>query len=160
MGSGRYLDDPLTFTRNPPSSPITVSNHLDSFLGESTSRSGSFESESISDADFGPEKLVGTVHFYERHVFLCYKKPSVWPARIEASEFDRLPRLLSSVVLARKSDMKKEVICIIVPLMLNPRIRSPFDVNPRIRVISNGLRSDHFCNLIHWFVILTWGDLK
>ncbi|CAA7062646.1 unnamed protein product [Microthlaspi erraticum] len=112
MGSGRYLDDPLTFTRNPPSSssPITVSNHLDSFLGESTSRSGSFESESISDADFGPEILAGSVQFYERHVFLCYKKPSVWPARIEASEFDRLPRLLSSVVSARKSSMKKETL--------------------------------------------------
>ncbi|KAG2299483.1 hypothetical protein Bca4012_011050 [Brassica carinata] len=109
------MDDPLaTFNRNPPSSsssPITVSNHLDSFLGESTSRSGSFESESISEeADFGPEKLAGTVEFYERHVFLCYKKPSFWPARIEASEFDRLPRLLSSVVSARKSDMKKETL--------------------------------------------------
>ncbi|KAL1188406.1 hypothetical protein V5N11_027465 [Cardamine amara subsp. amara] len=108
MGSGRYLDDPLTLSRNPPSSssPITVS----SFLGESISRSVSFESESISDADFGLDKLVGTVQFYERHVFLCYKKPSVWPARIEASEFDRLPRLLSSVVSARKSHMKKETL--------------------------------------------------
>lgn len=114
MGSGRrYMDDPLAFNRNPlpsSSSPITVSNPLDSFLGESTSRSGSFESESISEeGDFGAEKLAGTVEFYERHVFLCYKKPSFWPARIEASEFDRLPRLLSSVVSARKSDMKKEV---------------------------------------------------
>ncbi|CAH8392199.1 unnamed protein product [Eruca vesicaria subsp. sativa] len=114
MGSGRrYIDDPLIFTRNPPpsSSPITVSNPLDSFLGESTSRSGSFESESISEeTDFGPEKLAGTVEFYERHVFLCYKSPSFWPARIEASEFDRLPRLLSSVVSSRKSDMKKETL--------------------------------------------------
>uniref|UniRef100_M4CF87 Uncharacterized protein n=2 Tax=Brassica campestris TaxID=3711 RepID=M4CF87_BRACM len=100
-------DDPLASS----SSPITVSNPLDSFLGESTSRSGSFESESISEeADFGPEKLAGTVEFYERHVFLCYKKPSFWPARIEASEFDRLPRLLSSVVSARKCDMKKETL--------------------------------------------------
>ncbi|CAN7066997.1 unnamed protein product [Brassica rapa subsp. trilocularis] len=111
MGSGRrrYMDDdPLASS----SSPITVSNPLDSFLGESTSRSGSFESESISEAeaDFGPEKLAGTVEFYERHVFLCYKKPSFWPARIEASEFDRLPRLLSSVVSARKCDMKKETL--------------------------------------------------
>ncbi|KAH0859644.1 hypothetical protein HID58_087905 [Brassica napus] len=115
MGSGRrYMDDPLAFNRNPPpssSSPISVSNPLDGFLGESTSRSGSFESESISEeGDFGAEKLAGTVEFYERHVFLCYKKPSFWPARIEASEFDRLPRLLSSVVSARKSDMKKEVL--------------------------------------------------
>ncbi|CAG7910127.1 unnamed protein product [Brassica rapa] len=111
MGSGRrrYMDDdPLASS----SFPITVSNPLDSFLGESTSRSGSFESESISEAeaDFGPEKLAGTVEFYERHVFLCYKKPSFWPARIEASEFDRLPRLLSSVVSARKCDMKKETL--------------------------------------------------
>ncbi|CAF1762655.1 unnamed protein product [Brassica oleracea var. botrytis] len=115
MGSGRrYMDDPLAFNRNPPpssSSPISVSNPLDGFLGESTSRSGSFESESISEeGDFGAEKLAGTVEFYERHVFLCYKKPSFWPARIEASEFDRLPRLLSSVVSARKSDMKKETL--------------------------------------------------
>lgn len=120
MGSGRYLDDPLTITRNPASSssPITES----SSLGESISRSGSFESESlrggdgesVSDADFGLEKLAGTVQFYERHVFLCYKKPSVWPARIEASEFDRLPRLLSSVLSARKTSMKKEVICFLL----------------------------------------------
>lgn len=123
MGSGRYLDDPLTFTRNPPSSssPITES----SFLGESISRSGSFESESLrggdgdsfSDADFSLEKLAGTVQFYERHVFLCYKKPSVWPARIEASEFDRLPRLLSSVISARKSSMTKEVSLFLSPFL-------------------------------------------
>lgn len=114
-------DDPLASS----SSPITVSNPLDSFLGESTSRSGSFESESISEAeaDFGPEKLAGTVEFYERHVFLCYKKPSFWPARIEASEFDRLPRLLSSVVSARKCDMKKEV------NFLSPFERAPLNVN-------------------------------
>ncbi|KAH0854196.1 hypothetical protein HID58_090133 [Brassica napus] len=92
---------------------ISVSNPLDGFLGESTSRSGSFESESISEeGDFGAEKLAGTVEFYERHVFLCYKKPSFWPARIEASEFDRLPRLLSSVVSARKSACEG---CCVVP---------------------------------------------
>ncbi|CAN8230403.1 unnamed protein product [Cochlearia groenlandica] len=121
MGSGR--DDPLTFTSNPStaSSPVTVSDYLDSFHGEPTSRSGSFQSESllggesISDVDFGfsrsdfrSEQLVGTVQFYERHVFLCYKKPSVWPARIEAAEFDRLPRLLSVAVSSRKGSMNKE----------------------------------------------------
>ncbi|CAA7025350.1 unnamed protein product [Microthlaspi erraticum] len=124
MGSGRDRDDPLSFTSNPStaSSPVTVSDYLDNFLGEPTSRSGSFQSESllgggesISDADFGfarpdfrSEQLAGTVQFYERHVFLCYKKPSVWPARIEAAEFDRLPRLLSAAVSARKGSMKKE----------------------------------------------------
>ncbi|XP_010438724.1 PREDICTED: uncharacterized protein LOC104722281 isoform X2 [Camelina sativa] len=126
MGSGRDRDDPLSFTSNQStaSSPVTVSDYLDTFLGEPTSRSGSFQSdsllgggggESINDADFGfarpdfrSEQLAGTVQFYERHVFLCYKKPSVWPARIEAAEFDRLPRLLSAAVSARKGSMKKE----------------------------------------------------
>ncbi|KAL0873230.1 hypothetical protein Bca101_022935 [Brassica carinata] len=128
MGSGRDRDDPLSFTSNPSSasSPVTVSDYLDNFLGEPTSRSGSFQSESLlgggggdsgNDADFGfgrpdfrSEQLAGTVQFYERHVFLCYKKPSVWPARIEAAEFDRLPRLLSAAVSARKGSMKKEVL--------------------------------------------------
>ncbi|XP_065862707.1 uncharacterized protein [Euphorbia lathyris] len=130
MASNR--DDPLSYTNNPSSSssPITVSDHLDnSFLtGDPSgshlgSASNSFqndagflnESASSSDVEFGfsrPEfrqsSLVGTVEFYERHVFLCYKNPSVWPPRIEAAEFDRLPRLLSAALLARKGDMKKE----------------------------------------------------
>ena len=42
-------------------------------------------------------------------MFLCYKNPQVWPPRIEAAEFDRLPRLLSAAVMSRKGDMKKEV---------------------------------------------------
>ncbi|KAF3527861.1 hypothetical protein DY000_02038477 [Brassica cretica] len=127
MASGRDRDDPLSFTSNPSSasSPVTVSDYLDNF-GEPTSRSGSFQSESLlgggggdssNDADYGfarpdfrSEQLAGTVQFYERHVFLCYKKPSVWPARIEAAEFDRLPRLLSAAVSARKGSMKKEVL--------------------------------------------------
>ncbi|XP_012071049.1 uncharacterized protein LOC105633115 isoform X2 [Jatropha curcas] len=130
MSSNR--EDPLPYTNNPSSSssPITVSDHLDttfltadpsgSHLG---SASNSFqndagflnESASSSDVEFGfsrPEfrqsPLAGTVQFYERHVFLCYKHPSVWPPRIEAAEFDRLPRLLSAAVMARKSYMKKE----------------------------------------------------
>jgi len=152
MGSGRYLDDPLTFTRNPPSSssPITES----SFLAESISRSGSFESGSLrggdgdcfSDVDFALDKLAGTVQFYERHVFLCYKKPSVWPARIEASEFDRLPRLLSSVISARKSSMKKEVI-----LFWGTKFKVP-----EFTVVLSSLRSENLCSFgLHGFVILT-----
>lgn len=41
-------------------------------------------------------------------MFLCYKNPQVWPPRIEAAEFDRLPRLLSAAVMSRKADMTKE----------------------------------------------------
>ncbi|GLT36745.1 hypothetical protein SLA2020_111050 [Shorea laevis] len=128
MASNR--DDPLTFSSNPSSSssPITVSDPLDSYLQDPGSHigsaSGSYQNEGLlgdsgsasnNDPEFGfsrPEfrqkPLSGTVQFYERHLFLCYKNPSVWPPRIEAAEFDRLPRLLSAAVSARKSDMKKE----------------------------------------------------
>lgn len=47
--------------------------------------------------------------FYQRHVFLCYKNPAVWPPRIEAAEFDRLPRLLHAAIIARKPNINKEV---------------------------------------------------
>lgn len=125
----RDRDDPLSYA-NPSSSssPITVSDPLDSFLTDPNSHigsaSGSFQNEGLladsngcsSDAEFGfsrPEfrtsQLAGTVEYYERHVFLCYKNPYNWPSRIEAAEFDRLPRLLSAAMMARKGDMKKEV---------------------------------------------------
>ncbi|KAH7546950.1 hypothetical protein FEM48_Zijuj01G0255400 [Ziziphus jujuba var. spinosa] len=124
----RDRDDPLSYA-NPSSSssPITVSDPLDSFLTDPNSHigsaSGSFQNEGLladsngcsSDAEFGfsrPEfrtsQLAGTVEYYERHVFLCYKNPYNWPSRIEAAEFDRLPRLLSAAMMARKGDMKKE----------------------------------------------------
>nr|ACU21376.1 unknown [Glycine max] len=46
--------------------------------------------------------------FCRRHVFLCYKNPAVWPPRIEAAEFDCLPRLLHAAINARKPHTKKE----------------------------------------------------
>lgn len=118
-------DEPLTFTNPLSSSPIDG----DSFLLDNSqigSASGSFQNEGFlgaadggssgSDAEFGfsrPEfrqsPLVGTVDYYQRHVFLCYKTPKVWPPRIEAAEFDRLPRLLSAALAARKCDMKRQV---------------------------------------------------
>ncbi|BFG33560.1 hypothetical protein CerSpe_198340 [Prunus speciosa] len=125
MASARDRDDSLTFT-NPStsSSPIIISDPFDSFLSDPNSHigsaSGSFQNEGLladtsSDAEFGfsrPEfrtsQLAGTVEFYQRHVFLCYKNPQVWPPRIEAAEFDRLPRLLYAAVMARRGDMKKE----------------------------------------------------
>ncbi|XP_068310920.1 uncharacterized protein [Pyrus communis] len=128
MGSARDRDDSLAFT-NPStsSSPIVISDALESFLSDPNSHigsaSGSFQNEglladtsgSCSDAELGfsrsefrTSQLAGTVEFYQRHVFLCYKNPQVWPPRIEAAEFDRLPRLLYSAVMARRADMKKE----------------------------------------------------
>ena len=127
MASNRDREEALTFTN--PSSPITVSESLDSYLTDPNSligsASGSFQNEgllsggadtTVSDAEFGfsrldfrTSRLAGSVEFYQRHVFLCYKNPKVWPPRIEASEFDRVPRLLSAAVMAKKADMNKEV---------------------------------------------------
>ncbi|XP_027330962.1 uncharacterized protein LOC113846663 isoform X2 [Abrus precatorius] len=125
MGSNREREEALTFTipsSSSHSSPITVSDQLDSYLTDPRSASGSFQNDGLLsagdssvDADFGFSRpdfrqspLVGTVEFYERHVFLCYKNPRFWPPRIEAAEFDRLPRLLYAAVVARKTHMKKE----------------------------------------------------
>nr|POE67002.1 hypothetical protein CFP56_72695 [Quercus suber] len=79
----RGREEALTFT-NPPSSssPITVSDPLDAEFG-------------FSRPDFRTSQLAGSVEFYQRHAFLCYKNLQV-------------PRLLSAAVMARKADMNKE----------------------------------------------------
>ncbi|KAL5972436.1 hypothetical protein ACLOJK_041691 [Asimina triloba] len=130
MANGSIRDDLPSFS-NPSSSPILVSDAAaDSFFGDQSSQissaSGSLQNEGLlsaaggdggSDVEFGflrPDfrqaLLVGSVQMYERHVFLCYKNPQVWPPHVEAAEFDRLPRLLSAAMAARKGEMKKQVI--------------------------------------------------
>ncbi|KAI6688696.1 hypothetical protein NL676_025524 [Syzygium grande] len=129
--SSRDREDALSSfaaaTHSQSSSPITVSDPLAAYAEPSGSAPGSFQGEALllgggeaaagggGDAELGfsrpefrQEQLAGTVQFYGRHVFLCYKNPKVWPPRIEAAEFDRLPRLLSAAVVARKSDMRNE----------------------------------------------------
>lgn len=53
--------------------------------------------------------LSGTVDPYDRHVFLCYKTHEVWPPRVEASDSDPLPKLLSEALKARKNDISVKV---------------------------------------------------
>lgn len=55
------------------------------------------------------EKLAGTVNPYGRHVFLCFKGPEMWVARVEASDTDTLPKLLASALKTRKDDMTVKV---------------------------------------------------
>lgn len=131
--SSNKEEGPLSFSNPSSSSPITLSvsegdnNSSNSYLIEPQIGSGSnsFQSDNIlydvggsniNDPDFGflrpdfrQNVLLGSVQFYDRHVFLCYKNPKNWPPRIEAAEFDRLPRLLSAALAARKSDLNKEV---------------------------------------------------
>uniref|UniRef100_A0A2P2JJ07 Uncharacterized protein MANES_17G111900 n=1 Tax=Rhizophora mucronata TaxID=61149 RepID=A0A2P2JJ07_RHIMU len=50
-------------------------------------------------------KLAGTVDPYERHLFLCFQSPDSWLPRVEESETDPLPKLLSSALKACKNDI-------------------------------------------------------
>uniref|UniRef100_A0A7N0ZY87 Sucrase/ferredoxin-like family protein n=1 Tax=Kalanchoe fedtschenkoi TaxID=63787 RepID=A0A7N0ZY87_KALFE len=68
-----------------------------------------------SDAEFGFTRpgfgqglLAGSVDFYERHVFLRYKTPSLWPSNIGGEEIDELPRLLDAAVRTNKGCMKRQ----------------------------------------------------
>lgn len=60
-------------------------------------------------AEMGKEALAGTVGGFDRHLFLCYKSPDVWPSHLESAESDRLPRHLAAALKARKDDIKKRV---------------------------------------------------
>nr|XP_043615052.1 altered inheritance of mitochondria protein 32-like [Erigeron canadensis] len=51
------------------------------------------------------ENLSGSVHPYERHVFLVYKTYQDWPARVESSVSDPLPKRLAGAIRARKDDL-------------------------------------------------------
>ncbi|CAI9763178.1 unnamed protein product [Fraxinus pennsylvanica] len=49
--------------------------------------------------------LSGTVDHYDRHLFLSYKTHDSWPSRVEDSDSDPLPKLLSSALKSRKNDI-------------------------------------------------------
>ncbi|CAK9176167.1 unnamed protein product [Ilex paraguariensis] len=83
----------------------------------STMASENFSSDATSDvvADevkFGFQRsemyssnLAGTVDPYDRHVFLSYKSYDSWPPRVENSDTDLLPKLLSDALKSRKNDI-------------------------------------------------------
>ncbi|KAJ0753338.1 putative thioredoxin-like ferredoxin, Thioredoxin-like superfamily [Helianthus annuus] len=51
------------------------------------------------------ETLTGSVNPYGRHVFLCYKSHEEWPARVESSDSDPLPKRLAGAIKDRKNDI-------------------------------------------------------
>ncbi|GJS91794.1 sucrase/ferredoxin-like family protein [Tanacetum coccineum] len=96
-----------------PSEPDSASGSFqnDGYLNSFDKDTSSLDEEEefgFSRSEFRQSVVVGSVKYYERHVFLCYKKPSVWPPRIQAAEFDRLPRLLSAALTARKAHIKRQ----------------------------------------------------
>ncbi|KAH6758542.1 hypothetical protein C2S51_018777 [Perilla frutescens var. frutescens] len=50
--------------------------------------------------------LAGTVDYFERHIFLCYKSYESWPSRVEDSDSDPLPKLFASALKARRNEFK------------------------------------------------------
>ncbi|KAL9665832.1 hypothetical protein QQ045_000153 [Rhodiola kirilowii] len=52
--------------------------------------------------------LKGTVDAYDRHVFLCYKGPEAWPAKVE-DEADSLPKVFAAAVKARRKDFHVKI---------------------------------------------------
>ena len=100
-----------TLTQAPPSAPTTMASESDN-LSTLPAANGNV----VEDEKFGfrrpemfTENLAGTVGAYDRHVFLCYKSPEAWPSKVEGSESDPLPKLLSSAVKARKNDIALKV---------------------------------------------------
>ncbi|KAJ9551224.1 hypothetical protein OSB04_015269 [Centaurea solstitialis] len=69
---------------------------------------GGDEDSGFSRSEFRQSLLVGTVKYYERHVFLCYKKPQVGRRGLKLLSSIGLPRLLSAALTSRKSDMKRQ----------------------------------------------------
>ena len=99
-----------TLTQAPPSAPTKASKP------DNLSTLPAANGNVVEDEKFGfrrpemfTENLAGTVGAYDRHVFLCYKSPEAWPSKVEGSESDPLPQLLSSAVKARKNDIALKV---------------------------------------------------
>ncbi|WOL13633.1 hypothetical protein Cni_G22406 [Canna indica] len=77
----------------------------DGILSAQATSGGAGVYAAVDDAEYGfqrpeigKESLVGTVQRYDRHLFLCYKSPEVWPSHVEGSESDRLPRFLAGEI--------------------------------------------------------------
>ncbi len=78
-------------------------------LDSSSAFAGSNESHGFGRPEMFKSALVGSVDHYERHVFLCYKDASSWPAKVEAADYDPLPHSLVTALKTRKSTMPVKV---------------------------------------------------
>lgn len=93
------------------------------FFFSSSPRTSSMEADDSTNHGFDrPEmfslSVANTVDAYDRHVFLCYKTPDSWPAIVENSDADPLPKLLSSALKARKDDLPVKVCCSSISVFL------------------------------------------
>ncbi|KAI8533613.1 hypothetical protein RHMOL_Rhmol10G0023200 [Rhododendron molle] len=100
------LSPPLSLS-SPPSSMAEAVDNTDTIANSLSS------SSAADDVEFGfkrpemyKEKLAGTVDPpFDRHVFLCYGSYDSWPSRVESSDSDPLPKLLSGALKTRKNEI-------------------------------------------------------
>ncbi len=78
-------------------------------LDSSAAFEGSNESHGFGRPEMYKSALVGSVDYYERHLFLCYKDASSWPAKVEAADYDPLPHSLVTALKTRRSEMPVKV---------------------------------------------------
>ncbi|GLJ18389.1 hypothetical protein SUGI_0325670 [Cryptomeria japonica] len=92
----------------PPIGSASGSLQNDGLLGDTASGHSSDAEHGFARPEMYTKSLVGSVQAYDRHVFLCYKNSESWPPKVEAAEFDRLPRLLAAALKARKNEMPRK----------------------------------------------------
>ncbi|XP_031286547.1 altered inheritance of mitochondria protein 32 [Pistacia vera] len=91
---------------NPSPSPLIVRVRKTSAVSNMSTISAEDDAKfGFSREEMYRANLAGTVDSYDRHVFLSYKGPDAWLPRVEESEVDPLPKLLSSAIKARKNDI-------------------------------------------------------
>ncbi|GAV68562.1 Suc_Fer-like domain-containing protein [Cephalotus follicularis] len=95
------LTNTKTKTRTVTVTPLFMAN-TESFSSISAEDDAKF---GFTRAEMYKSNLANTVDPYDRHVFLCYKSPDAWASRVESSDTDLLPKLLSSALKARKDDI-------------------------------------------------------
>ncbi|KAK6267290.1 hypothetical protein QUC31_018127 [Theobroma cacao] len=87
------------------SSSMADSNNLSSVSAEDETQFGFTREEMYSS------NLAGTVNPYDRHVFLRHKSYTDWVSRVEE---DLLPKLLSSALKSRKSDIPDKTLFTVI----------------------------------------------
>ncbi|XP_022928514.1 altered inheritance of mitochondria protein 32-like [Cucurbita moschata] len=107
---GENLCESLFFFRSPKlsssyltSSPILL--HSPESHRVSTFSTAEDEKYGFRRPEMYGRSLSGTVGAYERHVFLCYRSHEVWPSRVDGSDADLLPKLLSSAIKTRENEI-------------------------------------------------------
>ncbi|XP_058188169.1 altered inheritance of mitochondria protein 32-like [Rhododendron vialii] len=112
----RFLSSSHSLPATPLSPPLSLSSPLSSMaeaVDNTITNSLSSSSAAADDVEFGfkrpemyKEKLAGTVDPpFDRHVFLCYGSYDSWPSRVESSDSDPLPKLLSGALKTRKNEI-------------------------------------------------------